>query len=90
MSNITENPDGSLVVSFADRPLVLDGTKVESLVMREPTVDDQLIAEKGADGAAASEVALISNLCEISPEAVRLLKLRQYGRLQEALSRFLN
>jgi hypothetical protein len=57
--------------------------------MREPFVDDQLAADSAGSSSALSEIALISNLCEISPEAVRSMTMRQYSRLQTALSVFI-
>ncbi len=86
---IVENEDGSVTVKFDDRPLKIDGTEVKSLQMREPTVDDQLIADKGSSSAAEGEIALIANLCEVAPETVRGITMRQYRRLQTALSGFI-
>ena len=86
---IVENEDGSVTVKFDDRPLKIDGTEVKSLQMREPTVDDQLIADKGSNTAAEGEIALIANLCEVAPEMVRGITMRQYRRLQTALSGFI-
>ena len=86
---IVENEDGSVTIKFDDRPLKIDGTEVKSLQMREPTVDDQLIADKGSSSAAEGEIALIANLCEIAPEMVRGITMRQYRRLQTALSGFI-
>ncbi|PID95841.1 MAG: hypothetical protein CSA85_00305 [Alphaproteobacteria bacterium] len=86
---IAENTDGSVTVKFDDRPLKIDGTEVKSLQMREPTVDDQLIASKASSDAAEGEIALIANLCEVAPETVREFTMRQYRRLQAALSGFM-
>lgn len=85
---LTENDDGSITVDFGSRAPSIDGTKVEKLTLREPTVDDQIAAQKGR-GAAEAEVALLSTLAEISPEAIRAMTLRQYGRLQAVLQVFM-
>jgi hypothetical protein len=86
---LVENDDGSLTINFESRPPKIDGTEVKSLKMREPFVDDQLAADSAGSSSALSEISLISNLCEISPEAVRSMTMRQYSRLQTALSVFI-
>lgn len=86
---IVENDDGSMTVNFDDRPLLIDGVQVTSLRMREPTVNDELIASKAATALPEAEVAMIANLCEQSPDAIKGLKSRQYKRLQAALTGFL-
>ncbi|WP_334061762.1 phage tail assembly protein [Limimaricola cinnabarinus] len=84
---ITEGEDGSLSVTLA-RGLDVAGAKVKAVRLREPTLDDQLAAQSGKTGSAESEVALIANLAEITPEELRRAKMRDYGRLQEALGFF--
>jgi len=86
---LVENEDGSLTVTYETRPPQIDGTEVKSLKMREPFVEDQLAADRASSNSAEAEITLISNLCEISPEAVRRLTMRQYSRLQTALSVFI-
>jgi hypothetical protein len=84
--HIKENDDGSVTVDFSDRPVKMEGGEVKELVLREPTVQDQMTARKwGKNEPAASEVFLISSLAERSPEDIRVLTLKQYGRLQDAL-----
>lgn len=65
----------------------IDGTEVDHLVMREPTVADQLAVE--GKSAMKAEVALFANLCGQAPESIEGLSLKQYGRLQEAYGSFL-
>ncbi|WP_299084336.1 phage tail assembly protein [uncultured Ruegeria sp.] len=87
---LTEEDDGSMTVSFADlknKPK-LDGTEVSSLTMREPTVADELAIEK-IKSVGERESQAIANLTEQSPEAIRGLTMRQYGRLQDAYGVFL-
>ena len=86
---LQENPDGSITIDFGDRAPKIDGTLVKSLVVREPTVGDQLAAQRGQADAAVAEVALLANLTEQTPEAIRGLTMRQYSRLQAALAVFL-
>mgnify|MGYP001129421065 CR=1 FL=1 len=87
---LTENDDGSLQVSFKGCPIMIDGTKVEALVMREPTVGDQLAAEpvEKAKGPGWAEVTMIANLVEQAPEVIQGLTLRRYLRVQTALQFF--
>lgn len=83
---ITEGPDGSLTVALS-RGFEVSGSKVASIKMREPTLEDQLTSQKDRDSAEA-EVALIANLAELAPEELRGLKMRDFLRLQRALGFF--
>ncbi|WP_171178669.1 phage tail assembly protein [Ruegeria sp. HKCCD8929] len=86
----TEQPDGSMLIDFTDRPLNLDGTDVRKLTMREPTVEDQIAARQHGDDSAEAEIAMFANLVELAPDQVRKLTMRQYVRLQEAYAAFLS
>jgi hypothetical protein len=83
---IKEGPDGSLTVTLV-RGFDVAGAKVSSLKLREPSLDDQLTSQKIGSNAEA-EVALIANLAEVAPDDLRLLKMRDFVRLQAALSFF--
>lgn len=89
VGEITDQPDGSKKVDFSDVPLLIDGTEVKSVVMREPEVGDQLAVDH-IQSPGKSEVAIIANLCELSPESLATLKMRQYGRLQDAYRAFMS
>jgi hypothetical protein len=67
------------------RAITIDGTKVTSLRMREPDLNDQLVFEatKGTD--AIKEATLIANLCDITVDQAKTLKLHDWKRAQEAL-----
>lgn len=71
------------------RPMTIDGGSVRALRMREPLVNDQLAmdAAKGSD--ADKEITLFSNLCEVSPDDIKKLTLRDYKRVQAAFGNFL-
>lgn len=80
--------DGSAEVTLS-RPLDIDGAKVNVLTMREPTVDDQIAAEKnGSDGQADKKY--IANLCMVSPDDIGRLPLRDFKRLQVAFGFFID
>lgn len=70
-----------------DKEITLnDGSKV---VMREPTVGDQLIATKGASSVPESEILYIANLTMKTENEIKALKMKDYSRLQAALKGFL-
>lgn len=71
------------------RPLEIDGAKVSVLTMREPTVDDQLAAEKLGSGGEADKIYM-ANLCQVTPGDIGRLPLRDFKRLQVAFSFFID
>lgn len=87
---LTEEDDGAITVSFKDmkRPAKIDGIEITELRMREPSVNDQLTQEKKHLHKGDAEVAIIANLTEQSPEAIRGLTMRQYNRCASALAFF--
>lgn len=66
------------------------GSKVSVIRMREPTVADQEVASvmKGTD--AQREIAQFATLCDLAPEDIRKLPLRDYTRLQKAFVNFID
>ena len=85
MAKKVEPTDAGYVDIELSRPIEIDGVQVTTLRMREPTVADQLILEdmKGSD--AAKEVALVANLCEVTPDDIKRLTLRDYRKVQRVL-----
>lgn len=71
------------------RPLEINGAKVAVLTMREPTVDDQLVAEKLGTGGEADKTYM-ANLCGQAPADIGRLPLRDFKRLQVAFHGFLD
>lgn len=71
------------------RPLEIDGAKVTKLRMREPTVADQLASEEMKGSDSAKEIAMLANLCQIAPDDIKRLPLKDYKRLQAAFLGFL-
>lgn len=65
-------------------PVKIDGVETDSLIMREPSVEDMLAVKKGKGSAEDQELSLFANLCEVGPEVIRGLKFRDYRRLQKA------
>lgn len=71
------------------RPLEIDGAKVTKLRMREPTVADQLASEEMKGSDSAKEIAMLANLCEVSPDDIKRLTLKDYKKMQAAFLGFL-
>lgn len=80
--------DGSHVDITLTRPIEVDGAQVTALRMREPTVSDQEVAVDAAGSDASREIMMFANLCEVSPDQIRKMPLRNYKRLQEAFLNF--
>lgn len=73
------------------KPLVIDGTQVTALKMREPLVKDQIAAEEMADDSRAMmEVILFANLCSIPQEVVQNMRVKDYKLIQAAYAGFTN
>ncbi len=72
------------------KEIEIDGTKVKALVMREPTVGDQLAAQRSApDGdEVMAEINLIANLCMLSAADVQKLAVRDFKKVQKVLVGF--
>ncbi len=71
-------------------PIACQGKQITYLTVRRPTVRDRLAVEHMQANDTQKEVALISNLCELSPEEMGLLDLADYQLLQEVLNDFLS
>lgn len=77
---ITQNGDGSLTIALARG---VAGALSKTVTMREPTVGDQIAVSAMPGSDAAKEVALFANLCEVTPEEIKGLTMRDYTRLQQ-------
>lgn len=64
--------------------------EIEYIDMREPTVQDLLTAELQSKGKsnAEQEIMMFSNLCEIEPEFIKRLGVRDYERIQDSYRLF--
>ncbi len=83
------NDDGNVDVTLS-KPIIIEGAKVTALVMREPTVNDQLIMDASAETPAAKEIALFANLTGQSPADIKKMTLRDFQRLQLGFAFFLD
>lgn len=81
--------DGSVTVTLS-RPFEINGAKLSYLVLREPTVDDQIVSSETRGSDVIKEVTLFSNLCTVAPSDLRRLPARDYMRLQAAFANFID
>lgn len=81
--------DAGFVDVELSRPMVIDGAQVKALRMREPTVADQLASEEMKGSDSAKEIAVLANLCEVSPDDIKRLTLKDYKKLQAAFLGFI-
>lgn len=72
------------------RGLSVSGVNVKSVRMREPTVADQLAADEFKGGDAAKEIQTMANLCQVAPDELKALTLKDYKRLQTAFLGFIS
>lgn len=88
MAKKVEPIDAGYVDIELSRPIEIDGVQVTTLRMREPTVADQLLLDEMKGSDATKEVALVANLCEVTPDDIKRLTLRDYRKVQKAFSGF--
>lgn len=88
MKEFITTGDGFVDVTLA-RGITVAGANVTKVRMREPTVADQLAIDK-ITGDAAKEMALLANLCELTPDDLKGLTLKDYRRLQQAFAGFID
>lgn len=86
---LTYDDEGHADITLS-RPLDIDGTKVPTIRMREPTVADQRASDKKNGGNAEKEIAMFANLCELTPGDLDRLPLRDYVRLSDAFKGFID
>lgn len=85
-----DNNDSGFVDISLNRPLEIDGAKVSTLRLREPTVGDQIAMDEYKGGDAAKELFVLSNLTQIAPADLKKLTLKDYKKLQEAFLGFIS
>ncbi|MFY9810817.1 phage tail assembly protein [Aquabacterium sp.] len=73
------------------RPVMIAGVETKTVRMREPKVLDQKIAQKQARGDdVEGETFLFASLCELDPQTINGLPMRDYVKLKEAYAVFLS
>lgn len=80
--------DGRAIITLS-RPTMVNGVEVTSVTMREPTVRDQRAAQAHKDPVDV-ETHAMCNLCDMSPDDIEALPLRDFRRLQVAYMGFID
>ena len=71
-----------------DYSIQIDGTKVQQLSMRRPTVRDQMFFEDGKGSEARRIVNYLANLCEVSPDNILELDQSDFSKLTKIIEGF--
>lgn len=71
------------------KPMDIDGAQVKKLRMREPTVADQLASDEMSGSEAVKEITMLANLCEVAPDDIKRLTMKDYRKLQAAFLGFI-
>lgn len=79
-------------IGYADitlsRPAKFNGVEQQVLRMREPTVADTEAVSEMSGSDAVREIHAMANLCDVAPDDVRKLPLRDFKRMQIAYMGF--
>lgn len=62
------------------KPIVVDGQTIHVLMMREPTVADQLAMDKAGGSDADKELSMIAMLCMLKPSDLHQMTLKDYKK----------
>ena len=68
-------------------PIKIAGASVQVLSMRRSTVGDVLTANRIKDEV-EREIVLFANLCQVTPEDIRSIDLKDYQKIQEVFRSF--
>lgn len=71
------------------RPVKVNGVEVTELTMREPLVLDQLAAAELGGSAAMQEINMAANLCDVTPDVLKSMPLKDYSKINKALVGFI-
>lgn len=89
MTTTTSSSAQPANVLTLEDPITLDGRTLTQLTVRKPKVRDIRLARKSSDAPEDIELRLLSNLCELPPEAIDELSFADYVRLQGKVADFL-
>ncbi|MGR6871250.1 phage tail assembly protein [Pseudomonas sp. HK3] len=82
------NPNAKIPLDFAINNEA--GHAINELSMRRPKVRDMITADKSAASEGEKEIAMFANLCEVTPDQIQDLDMKDYGKLQDAYQDFLS
>jgi hypothetical protein len=72
------------------RETTIGGAKMKVVRMREPTVGDQEVMMEMEGSDTAKEIHIAANLCDMSPDDIRKLPLRDWKRINTAYAGFID
>ena len=73
-----------------DYPIELNGETISELHMRRPKVKDQMRISKQATSDEEKELKMFVDLCEVAPEVIEELDLKDYLKVQKEYTDFLS
>ncbi len=71
-------------------PLSDGGSEINSVTLRRPKVRDMLTSDNAGVSDAQKEVTLFANLCDLTPELIEGMDIKDYKALQLAYADFLD
>lgn len=86
MSTKTLHPNTAKIE--LDFPIEISGVEVKHLIMRRPKVRDIIAAQKVGGSDAEMGVALVANLCEITPSDVQELDSVDWDKCEAQVQAF--
>jgi hypothetical protein len=81
-------PSGSELTIALDYPVEVNGASVSQITIRPPKVRDTITATKLHKDPAESEVALLANLAQWEPSAVKEMVQSDYDKAMNVVKRF--
>ncbi|SAL03088.1 hypothetical protein AWB77_06703 [Caballeronia fortuita] len=81
--DFVQHHDGHASITLS-RPMNVGGAPVTALKMREPLLRDQVAMQEQKGTDLEREIFLFANLCEITPDQLKALPVRDYNRIVAA------
>lgn len=69
-------------------PIEFEGATLKKISVRRPKVADVVAARKSKKDEAEQEIAMLSKLCDLAPDAIEALDIADYVKLQKVLQGF--
>lgn len=85
---MARDPHPNTVKITLDFPITVSGVEVSHLVMRRPKVRDMMAAQKVGGTDAEMGVALVANLCELTPDDVLELDSLDWDKCEAQVAAF--
>jgi hypothetical protein len=85
---MARDPHSNTAKIVLDYPITVSGVEVSHLIMRRPKVRDMMAAQKAGGTEAEMGVALVANLCEITPDDVLELDSLDWDKCEAQVQAF--